>query len=146
MPGNYHILYFRDAIITCIVNTATGLIAGVLVFSILGYMAHIQEATIAEVVKSGPGLVFLTYPDLVLSLPGSVMWAIIFFIMLLVLGVDSEFCNVEALVTGIVDNWPETLLKHRRIFTVGMCVFMFALGLPMCTEVSKICKYYSIKT
>lgn len=55
----------RDAIITCIVNTLTCLIAGVLVFSILGYMAHIQETTIDEVVNSGPGLVFLTYPDLV---------------------------------------------------------------------------------
>ena len=46
-------------------NTLTCLIAGVLVFSILGYMAHIQETTIDEVVNSGPGLVFLTYPDLV---------------------------------------------------------------------------------
>ena len=117
----------RDAIITCIVNTLTCLIAGVLVFSILGYMAHIQETTIDEVVNSGPGLVFLTYPDLVsvisrprdlvmsvisvqvLSLPGSVLWATIFFVMLLVLGIDSEFCIVESLVTGIVDMYPETL-------------------------------------
>ncbi len=52
-----------------------------------------------------------------------------------VLGVDSEFCNVEALVTGIVDNWPETLMKHRRIFTVVLCFFMFCAGIPMCTEV-----------
>jgi solute carrier family 6 GABA transporter-like protein 1 len=51
------------------------------------------------------------------------------------LGVDSEFCNVEALVTGIVDNWPETLMKHRRIFTVVLCFFMFCAGIPMCTEV-----------
>ena len=51
-----------------------------------------------------------------------------------VLGIDSEFCNVEALVTGIVDNWPEYLLKHRRMFTIGICVFMFVLGVPMCTE------------
>ena len=103
--------FCRDAIITCIVNTLTCLLAGVLVFSILGYMAHVQETTIHDVVNSGPGLVFLTYPDLVLNLPGSVLWAVIFFIMLLVLGVDSEFCNVEALVTGIVDNWPHLLMK-----------------------------------
>ena len=100
-------------------------------------MAHIQETTIDKVVNSGPGLVFLTYPDLVLNLPGSVLWAVIFFIMLLVLGVDSEFCNVEALVTGIVDNWPETLMKHRRLFTVALCGFMFLLGIPMVTEVKK---------
>jgi len=33
-----------------------------------------------------------------------------------------------------VDNWPEYLLKHRRMFTIGICVFMFVLGVPMCTE------------
>jgi hypothetical protein len=31
------------------------------------------------------GLVFLTYPDLVLELPFSVVWAVIFFLMLLVI-------------------------------------------------------------
>jgi len=132
--NKFHHDCFKDAIITCVVNTLTCLLAGVLVFSILGYMAHIQETTIHEVVNSGPGLVFLTYPDLVLSLPGSVIWAVIFFIMLLVLGVDSEFCNVEALVTGIVDNWPDQLLKHRRKFTAALCFFIFCLGVPLCTN------------
>jgi len=132
--NKFHHNCYKDAIITCIVNTLTCLIAGVLVFSILGYMAHIQETTIEEVVNSGPGLVFLTYPDLVLSLPGSVLWATIFFVMLLVLGVDSEFCNVEALVTGMVDNWPDKLLKHRRLFTICLCSFLFCLGIPLVTN------------
>merc|ERR1719153_830817 len=132
--NKFHHDCFKDAIITCVVNTLTCLLAGVLVFSILGYMAHIQETTIEDVVNSGPGLVFLTYPDLVLKLPWSVLWAFIFFCMLLVLGIDSEFCNVEALITGIVDNYPQTLLKHRRKFTVGMCFLMFIAGIPMCTN------------
>jgi len=132
--NKFHHDCFRDAIITCIVNTLTCLLAGVLVFSILGYMAFITGSTIHDVVNSGPGLVFLTYPDLVLSLPGSVIWATIFFVMLLVLGIDSEFCNVEALVTGIVDNWPDQLLKHRRKFTIALCFGLFCLGLPLCTN------------
>ena len=73
----------------------------------------------------------------VLSLPGSVLWATIFFVMLLVLGIDSEFCNVEALVTGMVDNWPDTLLKHRRLFTICLCFFIFCLGVPLVTNVSQ---------
>merc|ERR1712136_381146 len=145
--NKFHHNCYKDAIITCIVNTLTCLIAGVLVFSILGYMAHVQETDIDNVVASGPGLVFVTYPDLVLNLPGSVLWALIFFTMLLVLGVDSEFCNVEALVTGLVDNWPQYLLKHRRLFTVGLCSFMFLCGVPMCTEggvyLFKILDFYS---
>ena len=67
------------------VNTCTCLTAGVLVFSILGHMAHLQGATVEDVARSGPGLVFLTYPELVLSLPGSFIWAILFFAMLLVI-------------------------------------------------------------
>ena len=47
-------------------------------------MAHINDLPIANVVRSGPGLVFLTYPELVLSLPAAFFWAAIFFIMLLV--------------------------------------------------------------
>jgi len=132
--NKFHHNCFRDAIITCIVNTLTCLLAGVLVFSILGYMANIQETNIHGVVNSGPGLVFLTYPDMVLSLPASVVWATIFFLMLLTLGVDSEFCNVEALVTGIVDNWPDQLLRHRRLFTIILSICLFLLGLPMVTQ------------
>jgi len=128
------LLFFRDALITCIVNTLTCLTAGVLVFSILGYMAHLTGGTVQDVARSGPGLVFLTYPELVLSLPGSFIWAILFFAMLLVLGVDTAFCSVESLITGIVDNWSEQLQPHRKKVAFVICMCCFFLGLPMCTE------------
>ena len=76
--------HFRDALITCIVNTCTCLTAGVLVFAILGNMAHLQNTDVTSVARHGPGLVFLTYPELVLTLPASFIWAILFFAMLLV--------------------------------------------------------------
>ena len=51
-----------------------------------------------------------------------------------VLGIDTEFCSVESLITGVVDNWSETLLPHRNKFTICVCVALYLLGLPMITE------------
>ena len=39
----------RDTVITCLVNTATCLLAGTVTFSILGHMAHNQGVDVASV-------------------------------------------------------------------------------------------------
>ncbi|EFN82579.1 Sodium- and chloride-dependent GABA transporter 1 [Harpegnathos saltator] len=132
--NKFHHNCYRDAIITCVVNTLTCLLAGCVTFSILGHIAQEQQTQVSEVVKSGPGLVFLTYPEVVLKLPGASLWAIIFFIMLLILGIDSEFCIVESFITGMVDYWPDRLRPHRIKFTIAICLIMFALGIPMVTN------------
>ncbi|XP_043281772.1 sodium- and chloride-dependent GABA transporter 1-like [Venturia canescens] len=132
--NKFHHNCYKDALITCVVNTLTCLLAGCVTFSILGHIAMEQATEVSNVVKSGPGLVFITYPEVVLKLPGAPIWAAIFFIMLIILGIDSEFCIVESFITGVVDNWPETLRPHRAKFTIAICSLMFLLGIPMVTH------------
>jgi len=132
--NKFHHNCIGDAIITCFVNTGTCLFAGCVTFSILGHMAYNQGVPIESVVNSGPGLVFITYPEVVLKLPGGPIWAVTFFLMLVTIGIDSEFCIVESLVTGIVDMWPDYLRPRRRKFTAALCLLLFALGVPMTTQ------------
>lgn len=135
--GSYNAFHHnchKDAIITCVVNSLTCVLAGGITFAILGYIAHVHGEEVKDVVSSGPGLVFITYPEVVQQLPGAPVWAFIFFFMLLILGVDSEFCNVESFVTGMVDRWPEALQPRRKQFTLAVCLLMFVLAVPMVTQ------------
>lgn len=130
------VLSCRDAIITCVVNTLTCLLAGCVTFSILGHIALEQQTQVSEVVKSGPGLVFLTYPEVVLKLPGASLWAIIFFVMLLVRNCYSDdgigcrrlylLCDVYIAVKRV---WTRVVVLSRKMLSTchnltSNCVFL----------------------
>lgn len=43
---------------------------------------------------TGAGLVFILYPEAISTLSGSTFWAVVFFIMLLALGIDSSVSDL----------------------------------------------------
>lgn len=45
---------------------------------------------IHEVAQEGPGLAFVVYPEILATMPGSWIWSVAFFLMLLTLGLDSS--------------------------------------------------------
>ena len=71
-------------------------------------------------------------------MPGAAIWAILFFIMILLLGLGSQFVAVEGFITAVVDMFPRYLRKGRRreYFIGGTCLISFLIGLSMVTRVS----------
>lgn len=58
-------------------------------------MAFNNCVPVDEVVKSGPGLAFIAYPEALSLLPAAPFFSILFFIMLVLLGLDSQFAMVD---------------------------------------------------
>ena len=52
-------------------------------------------------------------------MPGAPFWAILFFFMLFLLGLDSQFATLEGLITVLRDN--KHIQKIRKEILVGEC-------------------------
>lgn len=131
--NNYNNNCYRDCVALCCLNSATSIFAGFVVFSVLGFMAHQLGLPVEEVSASGPGLAFIAYPKALSMLPGSSFWSVLFFLMILFLGLDSQFVCVESLATAIIDMFPHFLRRPRarEILVLVIAVSCFLLALPL---------------
>ncbi|XP_069556463.1 sodium- and chloride-dependent betaine transporter-like [Brachyistius frenatus] len=127
---------YRDCFALCCLNSATSIFAGFAVFSVLGFMAHDLGISIDEVSSSGPGLAFIAYPKALSLLPGSSFWAVLFFLMIIFLGLDSQFVCVESLATAITDMFPRRLRRPgaRETLVLVIAIICFLLGLPFVSD------------
>lgn len=84
---------------------------------------------------------------------GSVFFSILFFVMLITLGLDStvstsllecctnwllaiKFGGLEAMITGLCDNYPQLLRRNRKVFVAVLIAFIYLCALPTTTHVS----------
>ncbi|XP_064623690.1 sodium- and chloride-dependent taurine transporter-like [Lineus longissimus] len=134
--NNFHHNSYRDCIIFACINSGTSLLAGFIIFSILGFMAHTQNLPVSQVAASGPGLAFIAYPKAVAQMPAAPVWSVMFFFMLILLGLDSQFVQLEGFITACVDAWPNQLRKgyRREVLIALICIVCFHLGITMITE------------
>ncbi|XP_053534111.1 sodium- and chloride-dependent GABA transporter 2 isoform X1 [Ictalurus punctatus] len=127
---------YRDCFWLCLLNSCTSFVAGFAVFSVLGFMAHVQGVPIEDVAESGPGLAFIAYPQAVAMMPLPQLWAVCFFLMIILLGLDTQFITMEVIITSVTDMFPRVLRRtgRREIFLLLFCVFCFFCQLIMVTE------------
>ncbi|XP_071181491.1 sodium- and chloride-dependent GABA transporter ine-like isoform X2 [Mytilus edulis] len=127
----------KDVLTIAAVDAVTCILAGFAIFATLGFLAHNQGKEVEDVISQGPGLVFIIYPEAFSTMPGSPVFAFAFFFMLILLGIDSQFCSTEVIVTTIYDHfgyYVKKYLKRKEFLVIIVCSVSFLCGLPNVTQ------------
>ena len=85
----------KPAIWLPIINSGTSLFAGCAVFTFLGHASKVLEVPMSEIPTSGSELAFVAYPALITLFRSSNVWAVLFFFMLMCIGIDSVITIVD---------------------------------------------------
>ncbi|MBM7621820.1 NSS family neurotransmitter:Na+ symporter [Bacillus tianshenii] len=102
----------NNAFITGFSNSAFELLAGIGVFSILGFMAMQQDMSVKEVVAGGVGLAFVVFPEIINQFPAfKEVFGFLFFASLVLAGLSSLISIVETFVAGVQDKFNVSRTK-----------------------------------
>jgi SNF family Na+-dependent transporter len=123
---------YYDALIAVIANFAASFLAGFVVFSALGHMSYRLNKSIITVVGDGSSLSFIAYPEILATFKHPTFFSILFFLMVINLGLDSDFGGLEAMYSALSDEFP-SLQRHRKLGMFIMCCLLVVACLPTVT-------------
>ncbi|ART77885.1 sodium-dependent transporter [Sutcliffiella horikoshii] len=102
----------NNAFITGFSNSGFELLAGIGVFSILGFMAVQQGVGVDEVVAGGVGLAFVVFPQIINEFPAfKELFGFLFFGSLVLAGLSSLISIVETFIAGVQDKFKVSRTK-----------------------------------
>jgi len=102
----------NNAFITGFGNSSFELLAGIGVFSVLGFMATQSGVAIDDVVAGGVGLAFVVFPKIINEFPAfNELFGFLFFASLVLAGLTSLMSITETYVAGLVDKFKISRTK-----------------------------------
>lgn len=130
--NKFHNNFHADAMLIVALNYVTSIFVGLVSFAILGHMSAYSGIAITEVVEVGLGFVPMVFTEALSKLPLANLNSIIFFTVMLFLGIASQLTVIETVITTIVDTWPHKLRYRKPLILMVLCSVMFILNLIMC--------------
>ena len=123
-----------NSVIIATANSLFSFIAGFAVLEALGHVAHLEGIDVKSIgLRQGFGLVFGTWPVVLGQLPGGDHWVRLLFLTMFLLGLDSSFSGVEAILITMRDTALFRGVANWKL-AAGLCLNLFLISLPMCTD------------
>ncbi len=116
------------ALVAGFANSSFEILAGIGVFSALGFMAHGQGVAVSELQGlTGPILSFVTFPQIVSMMPGGSLFGVLFFASLVLAGITSLLSLLQVVSGGLQDKFGMSPVSAALAFGVPATVISLVL-------------------
>lgn len=121
----------QDTLIIAFSNSLYEVIAGFVVFSIIGFLEMTPDKDAEDMTTFTVG--FLTYPLALAEMPGSNFFSVIWFLTIALLGLSSAVALIESLITVVNESVMGVRIPRWAIATV-LTLGSFLISLVYCTR------------
>jgi NSS family neurotransmitter:Na+ symporter len=120
----------NNGMMTAFINCGFSMLAGIMVFGVLGYMAAKEGVGIQDVAGAGVGLAFVTIPKAINLLPAPWFFGPLFFLCIVFAGLSSMISISEACCSAVMDKFSVT----RKTAVTGYVFIGFLVSIVFMTE------------
>ena len=121
--------YFRNdvnltktAVQVSVLDTLVAILAGVVIFPSAFALTANPDTIISDLVAGGPGLLFITIPQLFDQMSLSVLWSTFFFVLLALAAITSTISLMEVTTIYLQEEYRISRKKATFLVCIGVCV------------------------
>lgn len=108
----------KTAVQVSLLDALVALLAGMIIFPSAFALTSNPNTIVSDLVAGGPGLLFITIPELFKHMPGSVIWCSLFFLLLSLAALTSTISLMEV-VTVYLNEEHKISRKKALLFVVA---------------------------
>lgn len=116
------------ALVAGFANSSFEILAGIGVFSALGFMANAQGVGISQIEGlTGPILSFVTFPQIVSMMPGGSLFGVLFFASLTLAGITSLLSLLQVVSGSLQDKFGMSPVGAAMVFGIPAAIISVGL-------------------
>lgn len=142
--------YFRNdtnlrktAVQVSLLDSMVAVLAGIVIFPAAFALTQSPDTIVSTLVAGGPGLLFITIPELFHHLPFSSLWATLFFVLLGIAALTSTISLMEVVTTFLHEELH--MLRSRAIILVSIGVALLGVASSILPQFFNMLDYATAK-
>lgn len=112
----------KTAVQVSFIDIMVAILSGVIIFPSAFALAGNSDTIVGNLVAGGPGLLFITLPELFNQMPAAMIWAAMFFFLLAVAALTSTISLMEVVTLYIYEEYRISRRKSTLIVTLGVII------------------------